>query len=131
MSPDVENLYPRIGQRLLDVAGEPFARGYARVEMAEDHGSVGLFVDRGDGSYNYLIDDEGELFDLFSELRERCIGAGLGAWSQATFALQASGKFSIEFGHDDISDLGQAPKRREAWVRRVLGEGARVQWMTN
>lgn len=128
MTPDLESLYPRIGQRLLDVAGEPFVRGYARVEMADDFGSVGLFIDRGDGGFAYLTDDDGDLFDLFAELRERCVAAGLGAWSTATFALQGSGQFSIEFGHDDISDLGQSPQRRAAWVRRVLGAEAQVRW---
>jgi hypothetical protein len=128
MTPEVETLYPRIGQRLLDAAGEPFVRGYARVEMADDYGSVGLFVDRGDGGWRYLADDSGDLYELFGELRERCIAAGLGAWSQATFALQRDGRFSIEFGHDDISDLGAAPSRREAWVRRVLGPQASVRW---
>ena len=129
MTPELETLYPRIGQQLLDIAGEPFARGFIRVEMGDDFGSVGIFVDRGDGAYAYLTDDDGALYDLFSELRERCIGAGLGAWSQATFSLQGSGAFNIEFGHDDISDLGQGPQRRDAWVRRVLGAQARVHWL--
>lgn len=129
MTPELDTLYPRIGQCLLDLAGEPFARGFIGVEMADDFGSVGLFVDRGDGFFHFLTDDDGTLFDLFSELRQRCIGAGLGAWSQATFALHGDGKFSIEFGHDDISDLGQGAQRRDAWIARVLGPQAQVRWM--
>jgi hypothetical protein len=127
MTPDIEAFYPRIGRCLRDAAGEPFAFGYARVELGDGHGSVGLFVDRGDGSWHYIVDD-GELYELFSELRDRCIAAGLGAWSQATFALRGSGRFELEFGHDDVADLGQAPERRAAWVRRVLGPAAVVRW---
>lgn len=128
MTPEIESLYGRIGQQLLDTVGEPFAKGYARVEMADDYGSVGLFVDRGDGAWHYAVDESGDMFDSFAELRERCIAAGMGAWSQATFALQGSGKFSIEFGYDDISDMGAGSQRRSAWVARVLGPGAVVRW---
>jgi len=131
MAPDIEALYPQIGRRLIDLAGEPFVQGYIRVELADDFGSVGLFVDRGDGAYTYLIDEEGQLYDLFSQLRASYIAAGFGAWSQATFALHANGTFSIEFGHDDISDLGQGGFRRDAWVRRVLGEQANVHWLNS
>jgi len=57
------------------------------------------------------------------------ITARLGAWSQATVALQADGALRITFGHADISDLGQSPRRRDTWVRQILGEQATMHWM--
>lgn len=128
MTPEIEALYRRIGQQMIDIAGDPFVNGYARVEMGGDFGSVALFVNRGDGTYEYMVDEPGDLFDAFAELRERCIGAGMGAWSQATFAIEANGTFSIDFGHDDIADMGAANTRRSAWVERVLGRNAVVHW---
>lgn len=128
MTPEIESLYRRIGQQMIDVAGESFAKVYARVEMADDVGSVGLFVNRGDGAYHYLVDESGELFDAFFELRRLCSQAGMGAWSQATFAVDSSAKFSIDFGYDDVSDMSAGSARRSAWVERVLGQDVVVHW---
>lgn len=130
MTPEIEALYQRIGQRLLDIAGTPFAKGYIRVEMADDFGSVGLFIERGDGRRSYLVDETGNLFDDFAELRDRSIAAGMGAWTQATFRLNGDGRFEVTFGYDDVSDLGAAGERRNAWVQRVLGPDAVVLWST-
>lgn len=63
MNAAVENLDPRIGQRLLELAGQLFERGLMR-------------------------------------------------------------------GHDDGSDLGQGPRRRDDGVRRMIGEPALVRWAT-
>lgn len=128
MTPEIESLYGRIGQAVVDSVDPPFTKGYVSVEMADDFGSVGMFVDRGDGLYDFEVDESGDLFDLFAELRERCITAGLGAWSQATFAVEANGRFSIDFGFDDISEMGAGAARRDAWVKRVLGQDAVVRW---
>jgi Protein of unknown function, DUF600 len=128
MTPDIESLYPRIGQTLVDVAGGPIALAHVHVEMADDVGSIGVFVDRGSGTYDYLTDDDGGLFDLFTELRQRHIDAGLGAWSQATFSLRDGGRFSIDYGHADVSDFGKGADRRADWMSRVLGPDAQVRW---
>jgi hypothetical protein len=128
MTPEIEALYERIGDKLLEVAGDRFKRGYIRVEMADDVGSVGIFVDRGDGQWHYLVDESGTLFDDFAELRERCVAAGMGAWSQATFRLDADQRLSVDFGYDDITDLGASNERRAAWIERELGPNARVNW---
>lgn len=128
MNAQSEHLYQQIGQKMVDVIGEPFSKGYARVEMANDFGSVGLFADRGDGVYHYLTDDSGDLFNLFFRLRELSIDSGLGAWSQATYALDGDGRFSIEFGYDNISDPGAGMDRRKARIEQVLGRDAAIRW---
>jgi len=128
MTTDLEHLYSRIGQYALDLAGEPFERGFVRVEMADDFGSIGLFVDRGDGTFTYFSDDDGGLYDLFEALRTAFKTAGMGVWSQATFTMQQDGTFSITFGYDDISDLGQSAQRREDWISKVLGSQPVIKW---
>ncbi len=128
MTPEIEALYGRIGQAVVDCVGVPFIKSYVSIEMADDVGSVGMFVDRGDGAYEFQVDESGDLFDLFAELRERHIAAGLGAWSQATFTVDANGRFGIDFGFDDISDRGAGSARRDAWIARVLGRDAVVRW---
>ena len=128
MTEHVEALYRRIGQAAVDIVGDEFARLFVRVEMAESHGSIGLFVDRGDGAFEYAIDDGDALHDLFAELRAAAGQAGLGEWTQATFALAGGGAFSIQYGFDDISDLGQASARRNAWIAKHLGVDAQIKW---
>lgn len=51
---------------------------------------------------------------------------GMGAWSQATFTLGGNGKFSLQFGFDDVSDLGRASERRDCWMEEHLEPGAQV-----
>lgn len=128
MNEKIEALYGRIGQALVDVVGGDFKKAHARVEMADDFGSVGVFAGGADGAYRYHTDDDDDLFELFAELRRLCIDAGMGAWSQATFTLAEDGKFSLQFGFDDISDLGQASERRDRWMQEHLEPGAQVIW---
>lgn len=128
MTEAVEALYRRIGQAAVDIAGGEFTRLYVRAEMADSHGSIGLFVDRGGGAYEYATDESDALQDLFAELRAAAGQAGLGRWTQATFALAGSGAFSMQYAFDDISDLGQASARRDAWIVQHLGAEARIRW---
>lgn len=128
MNRQIEAMYGRIGQALVDVVGDDFHKAFVRVEMGDDVGSLGMFVDRGDGTWQYMTDDSDTLLDLFAELRGAGSTAGMGTWSQATFELSASGPFSIQFGFDDISDLGQSSARRDAWMKQHLGPHARIKW---
>jgi hypothetical protein len=128
MTPEIDALYPSIGHQLNRLIDGPFSIAWVRVEMEDDFGSVGVFVDRGRGTYEYLIDPEGSLYELFSELRRRHKEGGLGSWTQATFRLEGHGGFSIQFGFDDVTDLGQSGQRREAWMERELGPRAEVVW---
>ena len=128
MNAQIEALYGQIGQALVNLIDDDFKKAFARVEMADDFGSVGVFYQRPDGTYKYLSDDEDALFDLFADLRQRCLAAGMGAWSQATFTLAAEGKFDLHFGFDDISDLGEGATRRDRWMKQHLGSSAQVIW---
>lgn len=127
MSERVEAMYGRIGQALADLIGDG-RKAFVRVEMADDFGSLGVFADGGDGTYRYLTDDSNTLFDLFAELRNVSRAEGMGAWSQATFELAGGGRFSIQYGFDDISDLGHGSARRDAWIKQHLGSDACVRW---
>jgi YezG-like immunity protein len=128
MNEQIEAMYGRIGQALANLIGDGYRKAFVHVEMADDFGSLGVFVDGGDGTYQYLIDDSNTLFDLFAELRNMSRTQGMGEWSQATFELNGGGRFSIQYGFDDISDLGQGSARRDAWMKQHLGSDARVKW---
>jgi hypothetical protein len=124
----IEAMYGRIGQALVNLIGDDYRRALVHVEMADDFGSLGVFVDGGDGIYQYVIDDSTTLFDLFAELRNMSRTVGMGEWSEATFELAGGGHFSIQYGFDDISDQGLGMERRDAWMKLHLGSAARVKW---
>ncbi len=128
MTSEVDALYPLIGHQLHHLINGPFSVAWVRVEMEDDFGSVGVFVDRGCGTYAYMTDEEGKLYDSLSELRRRYKECGLGSWTQATFKLGIQGKFSIEFGFEDVADVGRSSQRRDAWMARVLGPQAEAVW---
>jgi hypothetical protein len=128
MNNEIEALYGRIGQAVSDLVGGGFRKAYVRVEMADDYGSLGLFYDPGTGAFHYSTDDDDTLFDLFEDLRRLGVAAGRRAWSQATFTLDSAGTFTIDFGFDDISDMGRGAERRQQWIARHLGADASVVW---
>lgn len=130
MNAEIEQIDPLIGQYLQLMAGSAFSTAWVRVEMTEDFGSVGVFLDRGTGTVDYLTDMEGRLFDLFSELLRRFADGGLGAWTQATFTLDNKGSFKMDLDFDDVSDLAESSVRRDAWMARVLGSQPQVNWPT-
>lgn len=124
----LESLYTRIGQQVVDLSGEPLVRAFVHVEMADDFGSVGLFIDRGDGQFVYMTDEDAQLYDLFDQLRVAFRAAGMGVWSQATFTLESDASFKVAFGYGDISDLGESAARREGWMAKTLGPQVVVKW---
>jgi hypothetical protein len=128
MNDEIEALYGRIGQGVTDLVGGGFRKAYVHVEMADDYGSLGVFYDPGTNDFHFATDDDDTLFELFASLRHQSIAAGMGAWSQATFTVNSTGKFSIDFGFDDISDMGLGGERRERWMAQHLGAGARIVW---
>jgi Immunity protein YezG-like len=128
MNDEIEALYRRIGQGVAELVGGSFHKAYVRVEMADDYGSLGAFYDPGTGEFHYATGDDDALFDLFVDLRRRSIAAGMGTWSQATFAVDSAGKFSVDFGFDDISDMGLDGERRQRWMAQHLGADAPIVW---
>ncbi|EDW23344.1 DUF600 family protein [Bacillus pumilus] len=47
-----------------------------------------------------------ELSEIFEELKKTYIQNDLGAWTTATLQLDVSGKFTIDFGYEDVYSLG-------------------------
>lgn len=69
--------------------------------------------------YNHLLV---ELSDKFRELKKEYIKYDLGVWTTATLQLESSGKFSIEYGYDDVYSLGIDNVQRIAvWEYETFG----------
>jgi hypothetical protein len=65
---------------------------------------------------------------LFIDMNAAFKKAGKPPFTQATFALSSNGKFSVDFGYDDVSDIGLSSERRSEWVRHYLGDNAEINW---
>ncbi|MGD6974587.1 immunity protein YezG family protein [Bacillus altitudinis] len=62
------------------------------------------------------------LYDSFERLKEEYIKNDLGVWTTATLQLDHTGKFSIEYGYDDIYSLGIDNVQRIAvWEYETFG----------
>ncbi|MFP3812684.1 immunity protein YezG family protein [Bacillus pumilus] len=69
--------------------------------------------------YNHLLV---ELSDKFRELKKEYIKYDLGVWTTATLQLESSGKFTIEYGYDDVYSLGIDNVQRIAvWEYETFG----------
>lgn len=69
--------------------------------------------------YNHLLV---ELSEVFEELKREHIKNDLGAWTTATLELEKSGKFSIDYGYEDILNIGlYGIQRRAVWEYETFG----------
>ncbi|MCK6162454.1 MULTISPECIES: immunity protein YezG family protein [Bacillus] len=72
-----------------------------------------------DSTYDHLLV---ELSEVFEDLKKEYIKNGLGAWTTATLQLEKSGKFSIEYGYEDILNIGlYGIQRIEVWEYETFG----------
>ncbi len=128
MNDEVEAHYPIIGQMMADLLPDDFEEAFVSFEGIDDVWSTELFYRREGGHIGYLNDGlegiEGNLRSMRTLLKE----AGQEPFSTATFTLHSSGKFSIDLGYEDVSDLGQGAKRREDWIKKYLGADAQIDW---
>ncbi|WP_144678749.1 immunity protein YezG family protein [Bacillus altitudinis] len=63
-----------------------------------------------------------ELSKTFEELKKAYIQNDLGAWTTATLQLDKTGKFSIDYGYEDILSIGlYGIQRRAVWEYKTFG----------
>lgn len=128
MTPEIEALYPKIGQELVDLIPEDFVMAWISVEMIDDVYSIGVFYSLDESGYHFLGENLEHLGELFRELRQRFKDANLAVWSTVTFQLSGEGRMNMDVGYEDVSDFGLSGERRDEWIAKYLGENARIAW---
>jgi hypothetical protein len=128
MNKNIESLYPEIGEMLLDLIPENFQQAWIRVEMIEDVWSSGIFFTEPNGRVRYLNKNLEEMNRRFRQLRSLFVVAGNPPFTTATYHLRPNGKFTIDYGYDDVSDFSLAPQRRENWIKKYIGENTKIDW---
>ena len=128
MEKEIESFYPKIGQGFNDILPS-FEEAWLRVEMIDDVSSSGCFYrTQNESVIFYKNNGLEEIESEFRKMREEFITSEKQPFTQATFWLSENGKFSIEFGYEDVSDFGMSGERREAWIKTHLGENVKINW---
>lgn len=130
MNQQIEAFYPVIGQEAYDLVSVEFTKLWVKVEMIDDVASIGIYCQTKNGNFRAFYDGLQHLLDIFYDMRKTFVSTGKPPFSTATFVLTDAGKFFIDFGYDDISDFGLVRERREVWIKKYLGENAKIQWET-
>lgn len=128
MNEKIEAIYPIIAQLIADLLPPDFQESFFSIEMIDDVWGEELFYRRDNGRYGYINEGLNSITDKFRELRDLFKTTVGEPFSMSTFRLTSAGKFSIDFGYEDVSDFGLAPARREIWIKKYLGENPQIDW---
>lgn len=128
MTPEIEALYPEIGQEMFSALPANFKQAWATAELLDDVSGTEIFYQSQQNEHFHIYDGLDDLDDLIFNLREQFKSSNKEPWSTITVWLNEEGNFSIDFGYEDVSDLGEAGARREEWIKKTMGEHAKINY---
>lgn len=112
-------LYKKIADTLQRELPVGWSKAWAYSEMSERDGSVVVYY-LDDARKIAWIKPPLALYERFRELNNAArIADPDQTWTAATFALESSGKFNVDFGYDAIP-IDEELARRSAWKARYL-----------
>lgn len=127
MNERIEDFYPRLGQTFYDTL--PSCReAWLTFESIGDVWGAESFYKTNDEKIHYKNEGLEETEKLLCEMRQEFINSNLEPFSQAVFHLRESGKFTMDFGYEDVSDFGLSGERRTLWMKKTFGENIQIQW---
>lgn len=128
MIPQIEAFYPRIGQAALDALAIDFLECWINAEVGDGFSAAEMFVKTIDGSYHYLSEGVEAISVLFYQLHAAFVSNGEQPFCTATFWMDASGKFSIDYGYESSSEFDDELAKRAKWIDKYLGQGVHVDY---
>ena len=129
MNAPIANIYQEIAATLNDLIPEEWAKVHLYAEGWEGYSTEYFYYEPTSGETPVLSfeiperfgldeedfeDREDQLRKLALSLQQMFIEQGQDPWSNMTFVLEPSGKFYIEYGYEDMSEVDPG-KQREAW----------------
>ncbi len=123
----IESIYPKLGQTFFDSLPS-FSEAWLTFESTDDVWGYGAFYRDTNESLRYQNEHLDESVSLLREMRKAFLTSDLPPFTQAVFYLTEAGKFSVDFGYDDVSDAGLGGERRSAWIEKTFGKDAKIQW---
>ena len=128
-SPDFSDHYSKIGQALVDALPGDFQAAWAKMGIPGDNvWSLEVFYLKPNNRYGYMDHETDPVFNALIALWKAYKEAGLEAWTTATFYLTNTGKMTLVLGYEDISDFDLDAQRREAWIKKYLGDASLIDW---
>lgn len=117
-----ETHYSAIAARLIQGLPSDFAEAAIYAELEEGTGVVYICRRDRSGQLNLLHDPRfsGDLYEIIEAFRKAWVQSGSAPWSVLSFSLQPSGKFSADFGYDDVADYGALDQRFSRWQSRTF-----------
>ncbi|WP_111292758.1 immunity protein YezG family protein [Bacillus safensis] len=133
----IEHFYKKIAESINEMIPCNWDKVWMYAEILDDSAGITFcFNEQVDGEYIYgheiplkynvskstYIHLLYELSNNFEELKREYIKNKLGAWTTATLELESSGKFSIDYGYEDILNIGlYGIQRRAVWEYKTFG----------
>lgn len=130
MTPEIEKIYEKICQIAYGIVPADFRQLWVRSEIFDGVSTTGLYYQAGSGEHHFVAEGLYELDDALNELHETIASAGEQAFSSATVRMNSEGKFSFDFGYDDVSDLEKQFEREDAWIAVYLGSDVKINYET-
>ncbi|WP_111292756.1 immunity protein YezG family protein [Bacillus safensis] len=133
---NIEKKYEEIAEILNTMIPAKWDKVWTYAEIVDDSLEAIFYFNTADENLIYghkipkkynvseLIYDEllVDLLHTFKDLKEEYIKNNLGAWTTATLALEKSGKFSIDYGYEDIYSIGlNGVQRKAVWKYETFG----------
>jgi hypothetical protein len=126
MSPEIEALYGEIGNATADLVPDDFSQAWVFTEIFDGVYSVAVFFEAGDRSLHCLYDGLIEVKRLILELHKAFEDQKETPFTVATFWVNSQGKFRLDVGYEDVSDLGLQDNRQVKWIEKYLGPNASI-----
>lgn len=127
MNKTIEAFYAPLGQTVYDALPE-FLDAWVTFEATDDWWGAESYFRTADQKIRYNNEHLEAIEHIFLRMRKSFIESGLDPFSQAEIHLNASGRFAVHFGYEDVSDLGLIDHRRAQWIEKTLGKNTPIQW---
>lgn len=127
MNHAIEAFYAPLGQAIFDSLPE-FLDAWVTFEATDESWGAESFFRTADQTIRYNNEQLEKIEQIFLEIKDAFIKSGLVPFTQADIHLNANGRFAINFGYEDVSDVGLSDVRRAQWIEKVFGKSAVIVW---
>lgn len=117
MLPNIEMYYERIADAIIDNLPDEWSDARITAIFYSDSITWEPEFQMTNGKLQ-SFDVSMKLTRAFRELRQKFKEAGQPLWGQASFELQADGKFNMKWGYDNCDENGDTIWDEEEWHRR-------------
>lgn len=128
MSPKIEALYGEIGSAAVNLVPDDFSQLWVTAEIFDGVYSVAVFFETDGGNLYSIYNGLKEVKRLLLELHGAFEDQNETPFTVSTLWVNPQGKFRMDFGYEDVSDLGLQGDRQRKWIEKYLGPKASINY---